>query len=377
MLETMAYSPSPDTMQRTGQSEPTPHAGVVVLDPHADIKARLLSYEPRSLTTDPDTGRHIKRVRGINEWLLEEGAHPGTLDAFLSGDRSVYHPEQAAEVDRLRAEVAEFEGSVITPEAMIERKKIAEKYQEADAATVGMTREEQVAARIAMFANGGIEIVSDYDNTITDESQIRKVNGVKPGHPGAVVADEVLGKHKDALGFGDAYAGLYPPSFQRVAREFPEAFFENGRTTPLREGAPEFFQFLKAADIPMLFASANLEYTIWGTLSRFPHSEDVRVWSITPDSITAVAKGAVIATEAIENPEKAIVYMGDGESDVPSLEARDVVAAYFALEGSQFARDLEAAGVLYFTYESLTDVSDKLREIYSLVDKNTSLPLSA
>lgn len=331
----------------------------------------LLNYRIAPLSDNPDVLAHYRRVRQVNRWLHAEVANPHQMAAFLSGDRKAYPSHFASEVDRLKAENEEFAQSVLTPEARGARAEIFARYDAADIATIGQSNEVRAAARLASsFPSsenaGGVHMVIDYDNTLTDESQINKVNGVKPGHPAGVNADEVLGQYAPQKGFGNAYTELFPVSFQPVAKEFPEVFFENGRTAPVREGAEEFLGYLKEREMPLRIASANVDYAIWGTLSRFEHPDDTAVWSITQSSTKATQKGAVIVTEALANSAGNIVYVGDGGSDSPALEAQDVVAFYVALEGGTFAKDLEAAGALYFTYNSLTDISDKLKEIESL-----------
>ncbi len=327
-------------------------------------------YNPSDHSRNPQRVAHYTRAQAIGVWQHNNLANTDTLRAFLSGDREAYSPENAQEVDRLKAANAKFKESAYTPEAMQERFKIRDAYTAAEAKLENPTDIERARARI--LALDGAIIVTDYDNTITNEKKIRKIRGVKPGHPGAVVADPVLAEfgHK---GFADAYTELYSASFQKLAQEFPEDFFENGRTTPLRDGAYELFQALKDSNIPLRIASANLDLAIYGTLSHLPHPDDTEVHSITLDSTNAVHKDAVIVHQALKD-KKAPIYMGDGASDIPAMDAADVVPFYIALEGSEFANALKERGLLHFEYQTHYDIKNILTEVGVL--KESGVPRS-
>lgn len=74
------------------------------------------------------------------------------------------------------------------------------------------------------------------------------------------------------------------------------------------------------------------------------------------------ANGALEYTqlEAIEEPQRAIIYVGGSTPNQRAIDARDYIAMYFAREHGHFADQLEQEGALYFPYSSWQDIDDKL-----------------
>jgi len=109
-----------------------------------------------------------------------------------------------------------------------------------------------------------------------------------------------------------------------------------------------------------------------GGLDKIPKAENISVFAVTENSIIPTAKGDLLTHLAQADPSKAVIYIGDGASDLPTIQARNLVASYFALDGSEFAKSLEHEDLPYFSYRNFLDIRLKLQKINNINNRNAS-----
>lgn len=86
-------------------------------------------------------------------------------------------------------------------------------------------------------------------------------------------------------------------------------------------------------------------------------------YAVDADNITSTDKGTLVRHLAKKGAERAVVYVGDGSSDFPALDAHELVACYFGLKDSKFADELAERGLTHFTYETSHDIRLKLEQL--------------
>lgn len=156
----------------------------------------------------------------------------------------------------------------------------------------------------------------------------------------------------------------------------PDLFRQAGASATIREGVPELYSYTNEQGIKMTIVSANLEGVVLGAMGKVEEAKGTRVIGMTPDSIASTDKVAVLTYLAKLDPSKALFFIGDGSSDICTIyktdnpldpenpiDPSDSIAIYFALEGSSFAEQLQAAGKIYFTYRTFNDIRIKLAEL--------------
>lgn len=277
-------------------------------------------------------------------------------------------PEEQAEQCRLQRSVDHYRAAVqeLYPNTTEQPDPIATRYKQADAETGShASMEERVAARIT--AANGIYMAFDYDNTISDGSKRADIfdpNGdPQADYQRQLIAGSELGEEILTQFGRDEFAHAFVQSWQRPLTDMPGAFYQAGTLTPTRAGMDHLFTYLYNESIGAGVISANFEPIIRGGLKQLPATENVSVRAITAGNINSTAKDAVIIDEAHKHHDKAFIFVGDGASDLPALAAKDVVACYFALEGSIFAQQLEEQGIPHFTYKTGDDIIDTLEVI--------------
>jgi len=226
------------------------------------------------------------------------------------------------------------------------------KLIEADSEMKGKTPQERLQARMSKFPNG-VVYVFDMDNTITDHSQqVKEMDGlVDPHLLGSKVLDPHIGENREY--FPEAYAA----GWQQLVKEHPKTFADGGRMATMREGMPDLLDKLSSKENNRVTVlSSNFRPFVDVVMGKIPGSEKFRVLSLNEKSVVPTSKGDMLKHIALQNPDKALVYVGDGGSDIPTLEASGVVAGYFALEGSSFKQSLDKRGLVNFGYKKGQDI---------------------
>jgi 2-hydroxy-3-keto-5-methylthiopentenyl-1-phosphate phosphatase len=235
------------------------------------------------------------------------------------------------------------------------------KFAGADDETI---RRERVRARLAT-ASADV-FITDLDGTVTKSGNLEFLMQHIPGS----VYGEKLMQEEGRAEFPLAHARHWRPMLKHA----PQAFHEAGSHVVLREGTKETFAYLhlNGADVTVL--SANFEPFVEGVMTQIPMSGEVKIIAVTPNSILSTDKGTIIKHYAQEFNDKAVIFAGDGDSDIPAVGDKadleegnflpsDVVACYFALEGGGFAKQLAEKGLPYLTYRKYGDIAVQLSEL--------------
>lgn len=241
---------------------------------------------------------------------------------------------------------------------------IAQRYTRADLDTVGLGMDERVRARLAS-APEGLSISSDLDGTITKDPNSYLISHI----PGSAIAEPLLEERGRA-----SFATVFAETWQPLLQDAPEHFFEGGKQVAIREGVGDTFKYLNEINADVAIVSANFKPFVDGVLSNIPYTEDLKVIAVTPESIVSTDKGTVVKHLAQEKPDRAHVFIGDGSSDLPAIEASDVIACFFALEDTAFAMQLANRNLPHFTYRTFDDIRLKLEGLYVPPVVNQALP---
>ena len=285
-----------------------------------------------------------------------------------------------AETQRLRSELDEFRIYVQNPNNYPPNASgtIKSLYQEADNKSLESNMETRVAARLTQFEK--LHIVMDYDGTITDHKKplegLSEFTSSDPRDhlttliPLSTIAEPMLKKNGR-----DNFPEVFSASWQYFLQDERgrQVFRLNGSYVPIREGVDRFFGFAKEdLDAKLTIVSANFEPFVMGGLDKIPKAENISVFAVTENSIIPTAKGDLLTHLAQADPSKAVIYIGDGASDLPTIQARNLVASYFALDGSEFAKSLEHEDLPYFSYRNFLDIRLKLQKINNINNRNAS-----
>ncbi len=227
---------------------------------------------------------------------------------------------------------------------------------------------EERVYNLAMRFPGKAQIVTDGDGTLTTNTHeyLRYI-------PGSLVAESRVRRHgRNAFPFVFSQNWrepliLFPHLFELVGREF----------ATVRPGVFEFFTEAKQNGVQISILTANFEPVTNGFLQQNPQASDgVIVWGVTPDDITSTDKEVALQRFSYTLPDNPVIYIGDGESDKSAAEAREDVLVYFALEGSPFERYLQEKGARYFTYDTFTDIQEKIEELglFAKSEKSPTMP---
>lgn len=298
---------------------------------------------------------HFDHPTKIHLIDLALGSYYNAHDIALGCAHSTH---EAAEREALRYQA---ESKILTDQVEIYRQyvnaypddvraAIAIRYVEADLTTTDQDMDTRVAARLSTM--NGVQILSDMDKTITQNDTYL------PLIPGSINAETQLERQGR-----EAFAEVFVRNWRPALEVDPGAFKEVGKGASLRPGVQELFREARASNVEISVLSANFEPFVYGVLSQIPDAEGINVWAVRQNSIIATDKGSVLKHTAFESPEQGVVFLGDGASDLPTLEARDYIACYFALEGSVFAKQLEEKGLAFYTYRDFNDIRVKLQEL--------------
>ena len=286
------------------------------------------------------------------------------LAALFGNNPDEYEKARDTEM-RIKNTISRLQGGIEDAKHALEGDKtltaIAAKLQTGDYETFAgehtPTMDEWVLHRVAQF-NGDIAIGSDVDKSLTQHADYLQYI------PGSVQAENYMAH-------SDHGRETFPLMFARYWREalttsMADNFYLIGSHVPLREGVPEFFGLTEQAEIPVSITSANFRPFVDGVMNHLPIVNNIyTTTAVEVDDITATDKSTVVRRLARNLSDRAFFYIGDGESDLPAMdeEARQVVACYFALEGSIFAKQLEAEGLPYYTYRDFRDITATLQRL--------------
>lgn len=299
------------------------------------------------------------KIEAIHAWFEDKVQASGIRDIAATGNTSLLAPHLQEHLTVLERKNALLMQDVRSPRADREIGRRMSLRRQADALTQGADPVAIIAQRVAQYP-GGIHVVSDLDNTITDHSKLHKVNGIDPTLLGSALADPLHGPRR--MYFPEAFVSIWGP----LLRDFHSVFYEGGQHAPLREGAEDLFAYLNQQGIPTDILSTNFIPFVQAVAERVGASSETRLLAVTEDDITATLKGDILHSLAIAHPREGILYIGDGESDLPTLQAEYVVEGYGALAGSAFDKTLTDENIVHFTYETAHDIQNQLMQLQHL-----------
>lgn len=242
-----------------------------------------------------------------------------------------------------------------------EASPIQDTYRQADIKAIGKSTQEHLNLRLGKKK---LNLVLDSDGTLTtNDRDYLKIS------PGNGVGDRLL----DALG-RDKFYDVFASTWRMPLQMYPSLFYTVGKErAKLRPGVTEFIKVANEKVIPLTILSANFEPLVQGILDQIEGSETASLLAVTPDSILSTEKGACLNQLALNNPDNAVIFIGDGSSDIPAIEARENIGWFFAPEGSKFAQELERQKVRH--HSTFTDFYNIISQL-NLV-KNPAVQLSA
>lgn len=205
--------------------------------------------------------------------------------------------------------------------------------------------------RLRRFSGRPI-IISDLDGSMTTNPG----DYLRPYIPGSRQAEdllEVLTRER----FVEVFAGTWQP----LLKQCPRLFKVVANKVKIREGVSDTIEFARANELKFAVLSANFMPFVLGTLERIPGAEDILTIAVTPETTIADEKYLALRHLALSNPDRPLIYIGDGTSDIKAITPE--VAVFFGLEDASFAEVLKERGLTYFTYSSYHDVTQTLSQI--------------
>lgn len=317
--------------------------------------AEILQYSPHTLG---DLGEHQHRdvidlVNRKHEEALRRRTELGVSTEY----------EEQQEEQRLLDNMQRARDQLETRGARHRLRQVQAKIRAADQESIAfgkVSATDIVARRLSKFNK--LSIASDMDNTITDMEQGDYLIG---NIPASKFAEQHLAIHGRS-----SFPTAFVRHWQPYLRQHPILFYNGGRSEDvvLRKGVDQFADHAQKKGWDFQVVSANFEPFVHGVLSKTRLKNIVsKIHAIKADNINATDKATVLKREVIENPNTGLVFVGDGSSDLESIDAHETTIAYFALEGSSFARDLAKAAqtkpIVYFTYKTYTDIQNQLDAI--------------
>jgi 2-hydroxy-3-keto-5-methylthiopentenyl-1-phosphate phosphatase len=222
-----------------------------------------------------------------------------------------------------------------------------------------------------------IDWITDFDltlSTVPGETEEDARAYLEPNVPSSAPAEEDLDKNGR-----DVFARTFALYWNNFLTDSPNLFYEAGRADriALRPGVNELFTWIKGKGWNPTILSANFGWIVKGALENVPDADSARIIAVWANDIRSTMKDKVLQYMAIETPNSANVFVGDGTSDKPAVDARHTSAFNFALRGHGFAKQLEIVGATYFEYEDMNDVMEItekiLAECQMLVDRDVHL----
>lgn len=198
------------------------------------------------------------------------------------------------------------------------------------------------ASRLAAMPDRGI--VSDLDGTLTRD------DGYYPRTvPGTHISDTAMAR----VGTRRVMDKVFPAGWGQAVERFSDHFIAAGQNVPMLPGVDSLFRHIHRHGGTIDILTASMDPFVRGTLSQLDTHPLIRgVHSIQSDDVSSNYKHNRIKGIALENPDRALVYMGDSSSDNDLADPDMPIAFAFALEGGSFARKLESNNLIHFTFPS-------------------------
>jgi 2-hydroxy-3-keto-5-methylthiopentenyl-1-phosphate phosphatase len=317
--------------------------------------------------------------------LAVEQAEILKLDLAQNGEKSRLALEQAF-LEKGMANFANYVNNLLEHNSTVLQEMI-DRYDYSDQVAFNEIQEEGLDKERAMIRRAArrllavqkdptqiqIDWITDFDLTLSTVPGAIKEDArayLEPNVPSSAPAEEDLEKNGREV-FAKTFA-LYWNNFLSGS---PNLFYEAGRADriALRPGVNELFTWIKNKGWNPTILSANFGWIVKGALENVPDADSARIIAVWANDIRSTMKDKALQYMALETPNSANIFVGDGSSDKPAVDARHTSAFNFALRGHGFAKQLEEVGATYFEYEDMNDVMEItekiLAECQMLVDR--------
>jgi 2-hydroxy-3-keto-5-methylthiopentenyl-1-phosphate phosphatase len=273
-------------------------------------------------------------------------------------------PSQKRVVERLLGYSKKMEAELNTVVQLVDGKyretgeAIRRSYEWADSMTEDMPLIDRIAARVAVMG-GEFLPTTDFDKTATDGDDHIDLMPTK--------RLEALIKKYGRENFATlALSTVFGVGSYHAIQELRDIAKNHVR---IRKGFNEFVEFSnRELNVRPVIISANFQEFVEAALENVPAADNgVRIISVkgaaSEPNVISTRKDKVVEYLARLNPHRAVTVAGDGDSDVPALDASDNVAVYFALENAGFEKKCHERGVFYLTYGPYSDITRHLKNI--------------
>lgn len=358
------------------------------------------------LTEATETSSYTHRFNGQHRGVMER-EQANLFGAIIAANRfALDHwrqirgtPEHLVQINELSRGLDEMKAraDAIPPELFAERRA---RHERAAALTEGASPLSQAAAVMDQFPAPPI-VILDCDGTLTDQSKrltdphgnpfdfglpvhvdyaeiplfsdedpladVYKTHKGAESYlrfiPGSALAEVLLDK-----GGRERFTAVFTGMWREILRQHPQLFQQAGLLAPLRDGVDAFFAN-HTADTQMLVLSANFQPFVEQVMHRIPSARSIPTLGVTPDDLTVTDKASLIKIIAAQNPDSAVIFVGDGSSDMcvyDDPETRGVLAAVFALNGKSLHKHAQRhPDVITFAYDDFYDVGRVYQEMRS------------
>lgn len=283
-------------------------------------------------------------------------------------------PVVIKKIEALKSGVDEFRSYVDNPNNYPDQAAqiIKERNINRDFESVGKSNIERIAARLAA-ADNKVKFLIDADGTLTKNPDYYLLKTI----PGGEIAEPQIQKagRREMI---DMYVQTKLVLLEDASSAFEEAG-QRGKEVEIREGVNEFFAGAHGLDAEYEIVSADFLPFVTGVLKQVPNASHagITMRTVTDEDVTAIDKESVIRHVAQSSSHQAIIYIGDGSSDLPALQpkAAELVAGYFALKGSIFEKELTEKDLPFLPYENFDDINTSLQQISAINASRNLTPL--
>ena len=311
---------------------------------------------------------HGARVSEANDWLARHVADPANIARYHAGDTNALSPDLHAEVQRLRELNEEIANANQAPQVKANLESMRLRIVAADRQNEGADSLTRAAARISQFDR--VHHIFDFDNTISDYRGVSTHEMFRRKFPASDKAELML---NSCAPDREIFNTLLAAAWQPALRQFPDLFEDAAGLIPIREGVDEYFKYLtESPGAQATILSGSFEPFVRKSMEAIPNAQSVPILAVPIEgpTIASIKKGVVIEGLVAQDPGTAIVYYGDGESDVPSLEAQGQIALFVVLRGSKFHRAVDEAGALHVPFNDFREVRAKMAHIQALAQQH-------
>jgi len=269
------------------------------------------------------------------------------FDAFLRSNDESNLPSFVIE------KVREYEKGLLELREYVSSSEAQEKLEEASSKYI---REDIYALPeniTQLRKDNKRKIFFDFDGTISDPSR-RGDSPTDSFLAGSDPIDYYLGHERSKFKYAAAV-------WEEEMNRHPEIFRAGGEQTQLREGMMQLLETLLGdPNCEVGILTTNFLPFMEGFLSRIKGGEKIKLFCVRNNDIQSTAKGDLLKKIAIDDPAAVIEYIGDGATDMPTVEAASVVGVYHSVEGLGFDVRLSEKSIAHLPFKDVSQLTQNL-----------------